>query len=71
MFDGHHVATSSSLRTILSLLLSRFCTGVLSCGAGQHCRMMCGDTHVPVVFKKVSTNLLTLGTLVPFSVIQH
>ena len=37
---------------------------------GQHCQIMFGGTHIPVVFKNISTNLLTLGTLVPLSVIH-
>ena len=32
--------------------------------------MMSVDTRVPVAFKNFSTSLLTLGTLVPFSVIH-
>ena len=71
MVDGHRVVTSSNLHTILSLLPSRLWIGVLLCGVGQHCQIICGDTRVPVAFKKVSTKLLTLGTLVPLSVIQH
>ena len=70
ILDGHHVATSSNLLSIFRFMPPRSCVGMFSHSTGQHRQTMPRGTCVPVAFKNISTSLLILGTLTPFSVIH-